>query len=206
MKEVALGSHPDCWRLIGGASPRACRHNAPVQVIVRPERAEDAVAVATLVEAAFGQRSEALLVELLRASPCYIPELSLVAEVDGHVAGHVMVTTAWVDDGRQRRPVANLAPLAVEPPHQRTGVGSALMRAVIAEADARAEPLVILQGDPRYYGRFGFESSVESGITMDLPDWAPREAAQVLKLGRYDPAIRGHVVLPSAFEECELDH
>ena len=72
-----------------------------------------------------------------------------------------------------------------------TGVGSALMRAVIAEAEARGEPLVVLQGHPGYYPRFGFEWSVPLGITMDLPDWAPREAAQVLKLAAYDPAIKG---------------
>ncbi|HTN78514.1 MAG TPA: N-acetyltransferase [Acidimicrobiales bacterium] len=176
-----------------------------MQISIRPEQPRDAPAITAVVEAAFGQRSEALLVELLRASPCFIPELSLMAEIDERVVGHVMITTAWIDDGDERRPIANLAPLAVAPEHQRSGVGSALMRAVSAEAEARREPLVILQGNPRYYSRFGFEWSVPVGITMDLPDWAPREAAQVLKLGAYDPAIRGHVVLPSAFEECELD-
>ncbi len=112
-----------------------------------------------------------------------------------------MITTAWLDDDGQRRPFANLAPLAVDPTHQREGVGSALMRAVIAEAEARGEPLIVLQGHPGYYPRFGFEWSVPLGITMDLPDWAPREAAQVLKLEGYDPAIKGQVVYPPAFDE-----
>ena len=71
--------------------------------------------IAEVVEAAFGQPSEARLVEALRTSDWFIPELSLVAEVEGRVVGHVMITTAWLDDGRQRRPVANLAPLAVVP-------------------------------------------------------------------------------------------
>ncbi|HMK10266.1 MAG TPA: N-acetyltransferase [Acidimicrobiales bacterium] len=175
-----------------------------MDLAIRAEQPRDAPAISRVVEAAFGKRAEALLVELLRASSCFIPELSLVAEVDERVVGHVMITTAWLEEGADRRPIANLSPLAVAPEHQRSGVGSALMRAVTAAADARGEPLVILQGNPGYYQRFGFEWSVPLGITMDLPDWAPREAAQVLKLGAYDPTIRGHVVLPSAFEECEM--
>jgi putative acetyltransferase len=174
-----------------------------MDLTIRPERADDEAAVAAVVEAAFGQPSEARLVELLRASPCFIPDLSLVAEADGRVVGHVMITTAWLDGDGQRRAVANLAPLAVEPTHQRVGVGSALMRAVIAAAEARGEPLVVLQGHPGYYPRFGFEWSVPLGITMDLPDWAPREAAQALKLKGYDSALKGHVVYPPAFDESD---
>ncbi len=174
-----------------------------MDLTIRPERAEDEAAIAAVVEAAFGKRSTARLVELLRASPCFIPELSLVAEADGRVVGHVMITTAWLDDEGQRRPVANLAPLAVEPTHQRAGVGSALMQAVIAGAEARGEPLVVLEGHPDYYPRFGFEWSVPLGITIDLPDWAPREAAQVFKLSAYDPAVKGRVVYPPAFDESD---
>jgi putative acetyltransferase len=203
MKEGALTSHPGAWRLIAGGSPRAGRHNAPVDLTIRPERADDEAAIAAVVEAAFGQPSEARLVELLRASSCFIPELSLVAEAEGRIVGHVMITTAWLDDDGLRRPVANLAPLAVEPTHQRAGVGSALMRAVIAKADARGEPLVVLQGHPGYYPRFGFVWSVPLGITIDLPDWAPREASQVVTLSGYDPAVKGRVVYPPAFDESD---
>jgi putative acetyltransferase len=172
-----------------------------VQVIVRPERRDDVVAIATLVEAAFGRPSEARLVEALRASDCFIPELSLVAEVEGQVVGHVMITIAWFDDDGGRRPVANLAPLAVAPEHQRAGVGSALMCAVIAAVEERGEPLIILQGHPSYYPRFGFEHALPLGIVFDLPDWAPSEAGQVLRLARYDPTMTGKVVYPPAFDE-----
>ena len=60
-----------------------------------------------------------------------------------------------------------------------------------------------LEGDPRYYSRFGFEHSVLYGIHIDLPSWAPSEAAQVLRLGHYDPSIRGKVVYPPAFDMLE---
>ncbi len=169
-------------------------------ITIRQERSGDEAAISVVVEAAFGQPSEARLVELLRASPSFIPELSLVAEMGGRVVGHVMVTTAVVDDGVERRPVANLAPLAVAPELHGQGIGSALMRAVIAEAEERGEPLVLLQGHPTYYPRFGFEHALPLGIEIELPDWAPSEAAQVLKLRRYDPAIRGRVVYPPAFD------
>jgi putative acetyltransferase len=58
----------------------------------------------------------------------------------------------------------------------------------------------VLEGSPVYYGRFGFEPSADYGIHLPLPDWAPPEAAQVLRLRNYDPSIRGHVVYPPAFD------
>ena len=78
------------------------------------------------------------------------------------------------------------------------------MRAVTARVDEDGEPLVVLEGSPSYYGRFGFEHSVPRGIHINLPDWAPPEAAQILRLRTYDASIRGYVVYPPAFDA--LDH
>ncbi|MSO78131.1 MAG: hypothetical protein EXQ79_00810 [Acidimicrobiia bacterium] len=77
-------------------------------------------------------------------------------------------------------------------------MGSALVRDVTARADARGERLVVLEGSPLYYPRFGFEPSAPLGIHITLPSWAPPEAAQVLRLAKYDPSIRGRVVYPPA--------
>ena len=173
-----------------------------VNMTIRREQPGDESAISRVVEAAFGQPSEARLVEALRASDCFIPEMSLVAEVDGRIVGHVMITTAWLQEGDERRPVANLAPLAVAPDRHRQGVGSTLMRDVIAVAEERGERVIVLQGHPAYYPRFGFEHSVPLGIHFDLPDWAPSEAGQVLRLSRYDPKLRGKVVYPEAFDEA----
>jgi putative acetyltransferase len=170
-------------------------------VRTRPERPEDEAIIAEVVEAAFGSPVEARLVALLRASPGYRPELSLVADDGGTVVGHVMITQATLVDGSTERPVATLSPLAVAPDRQRTGIGSALVRAVTARADEQGEPLVVLEGSPAYYERFGFEPATAHGIHIDLPDWAPPEAAQVLRLRAYDPAVRGRVVYPPAFAE-----
>ncbi len=169
-------------------------------MIVRPERDDDRPRILEVVEAAFGKPAERVLVERLYDSPNYRPGLSLVAESkrDG-IIGHVMVTTAWLDDADWRQDIASLAPLAVVPERQRTGVGTALLHAICAVCDDRGEPFVVVQGNPLYYGRVGFEPSAPLGITMDLPEWAPREAAQLRRLTHYEP-MKGAVVYPTAFD------
>lgn len=73
------------------------------------------------------------------------------------------------------------------------------MGRILARADAAGEPLVVLEGSPGYYGRLGFEPSAPYGITIDLPTWAPPEAAQVRLLAAYRPEVRGHLDYPPAF-------
>jgi putative acetyltransferase len=173
----------------------------PVLTSIRPERPADHRAIARLVADAFGSEAEAELVAAIRASDGYVPELALVAEVAGAVIGHVMISHVGLegDDGTQRQ-IASLSPLAVSPAEHGRGVGSTLVRAATAAADQRGEPLVVLEGAPAYYGRFGFEPSVPLGVAIPLPSWAPPEAAQVLRLRHYDPAIAGRVVYPPAFD------
>ena len=126
-------------------------------IAIRPESPDDGDAIRHLVAAAFGRDGEAELVERIRASPEYVPEMALVAEVGGEVVGHVMVSHAVIrNDGGDRR-ISMLSPLAVHPEHQRSGIGSALVRASLSVADSLGEPLVVLEGDPAYYGRLGFE-------------------------------------------------
>jgi len=146
---------------------------------------------------------EATLADTIRASADFIPELSLVAEIDGRVVGHVMISGATLRDEAMTSHVANLSPLAVLPDFQRRGIGTALVREVTARADGRGEPVVILEGSPAFYGRLGFEPSVPLGIHITLPSWAPAEAAQVLRMSTYSAAIRGRVVYPPAFDEAE---
>ena len=174
-------------------------------VHIRAERTEDREAVAAVVAAAFGSRAEADLVEAIRSSPEYVAELSLVAEGDGGIVGHVMVSHAELHDGDVRHQIFSLAPLAVAPSHQGQGIGSALVKAVTAAARQMGAAFVVLQGDPRFYGRLGFEPCAPLGIAMELPSWAPPEAAQILVLGAYEQSVRGRVVYPSAFDAV-TDH
>lgn len=183
------------------------RPTVPVManVSIRAERPDDHDAIRTVVAAAFRSAAEADLVERIRASPEYLPDGALVAvDDDGAVVGHVMVSGATLtsDDGT-RRAIVMLSPLAVAPDRQGQGIGGALVRAALDVADARGEPFVVLEGSPVYYSRFGFQPAASHDITLPLPDWAAPEAAQVARLTNDDPAFRGRVVYPAAFDGLE---
>lgn len=173
-----------------------------VDVVIEPERPADHEAIGEVVRAAFVDEPEvARLVDLIRASPQYLPELALVARRGDAVVGHVMVSRAQLvdDESGVTHDVLTLSPLGVAPSAQGQGVGSALVRAVLTLAERRPEPLVTLEGSPRYYPRFGFRDCRDVGVTIDLPDWAPREAGQVYLLPSYSPAVHGRLVYPVAF-------
>jgi putative acetyltransferase len=164
-------------------------------VRIRPETDADHTAIRAVVAAAFGSRFEADLVDAIRATDRFVPGLSLLAEVDGVVAGHVLVSYVDLEPGSVR--VLQVAPLAVAPAHQRQGVGSALMNEAIRLVEARREPLLLVEGDPRYYSRFGFRRSDECGI--ESPADVEPQYLMVRRLDAYDPLIRGRLVYPEAF-------
>ncbi|AHH97094.1 N-acetyltransferase [Kutzneria viridogrisea] len=154
-------------------------------MITRRELPTDHAAVHAVHSEAFGQPLEADLTEALRADEGFIPELSIVAVVDDHVVGHVICTRGHVGEA----PALGLGPLGVARGHQRSGVGRALVHAVLGAADALGEPLVVLLGDPGYYSRFGFELAVPLGITPQQAEWEPH--FQVRRLTTYRPGLRG---------------
>lgn len=97
-----------------------------------------------------------------------------------------------------QEPALGLAPLAVRPDHQRRGVGSALMHAVLGAADALDEPLVALLGDPGYYSRFGFRPSTDYQVTPPVPHW--QHHFQVRSLAACKPSLRGPFTYPEPFD------
>ena len=171
---------------------------------IRPEQPGDHAAIAEVVTAAFGSPAEAALVERIRESPRYRPAYALVAELDGRIVGHVMVSDVDLRHGDDERRILSLSPLAVAPDVHGQGIGSALVRDVAARVESDGHPLIVLEGSPVYYARFGFADAREHGIRIDLPDWAPPEAGQVLRLSHDDPNITGDVVYPPAF--ADLPH
>jgi putative acetyltransferase len=165
-------------------------------IVIRQERPGDERAVSMLVEAAFGDRSVAEFTESIRASDGYVPELTFVGEDDGEVVGYTMLSYVEVD-GLDKR-ILVLTPMAVHPDRQRRGIGAAIVRAALAAADERSEPLVLVEGVPAYYPQFGFESATALGL--ERPDERiPDEAWLAIPLRAYDPSIRGRVVYPPFF-------
>lgn len=171
-------------------------------MLVRTETPADHQAVAAVVGAAFdGRAEEVLLVDLIRRSEHFEASLSIVAEVDGEVVGHILFSRVGLD-GRGPAEVYSLAPLAVHPDHQRTGVGTALTEEGLRRLDEMGEPLVVLEGIPSYYPRFGFEPGSQHGFEPPDPR-VPDEAFMIRRLGNYDPGIAGKVVYPPAFYEAD---
>lgn len=130
-------------------------------VAIRPERPGDEEAIAAVHRAAFGKDEEVQIVERLRAGPDYLPHLSLVAEQDGAIVGHTILSRARLD----ARPALGLGPIGVLPDRQRDGIGSALMHASLDAAREAGEAVVVLLGHPTYYPRFGFVPASRLGIT-----------------------------------------
>ena len=143
-------------------------------MIVRRERPADYAAVRRVHEAAFrppigGDAVEARLVDELREDAGFLPHLSLVAVDRDDVIGHVIATRGWLEP--LGHPVLGLGPLGVRPERQRAGVGTVLVHALLAVAEAADERLVALLGSPDYYRRFGFVPAAEQGITAPDPTW-----------------------------------
>jgi putative acetyltransferase len=172
-------------------------------VLIRRETPADERAVADVHAEAFapmypdGDPVEPGLVDALRASEAWIPALSLVAELDDAVVGHVCVTRATLLPGDL--PVLGLGPLGVRESHKRSGVGSALMHAVLGAADALDEGVVVLLGHTDYYPRFGFGPAADLGIEPEVPEWGSHFQARPLTA--YGPHLRGTFRYAQPFRE-----
>jgi putative acetyltransferase len=112
---------------------------------------------------------------------------------EGLTLGHVISSYVDVEPGARR--VLQVGPLAVLPSHQRRGIGVALMEETIRIADARAEPLLLIEGNPKYYERFGFSRADAVGIEPPPEAHGP-QYFMVRPLAAYDPAFRGHATYP----------
>jgi putative acetyltransferase len=170
------------------------------RMLIRRECPDDVDAIRTVTTRAFdgmpySSGSEPRLVDALRSDPGWIPALSLVAEVDRAVVGHVVCTRATVAG----RPALGLGPLSVDPAWQLRGVGSALMHAVLGAADALGEPVVVLLGSPAFYHRYGFRLASEYGIDPPVPEWAPSFQARTLSTYRED--LRGPFEYAAPFRD-----
>jgi putative acetyltransferase len=151
-------------------------------ITIRKEESRDRQAVRQIYKAAFGQPTEADLVDQLRKS---CPDrLALVAEENSRVVGQILFTPALItsDDGN-RLTGMGLAPVAVTPDLQGQGIGSRLVTEGLAILNRQHCPFVIVLGHPRFYPRFGFVPAERYRIRCQWPD-VPSEAFMILVLDR----------------------
>jgi len=136
---------------------------------IRPEERTDRAAVRAVNEAAFESSAEADLVDVLRGTSSQL--ISLVAERDDVVVGHILFSGVTLA-GHPQLKLLGLGPMAVTPQHQRTGVGSALVREGLQQCKQRGVHAVVVLGHPEYYPRFGFVPASKYAIRCeyDVPD------------------------------------
>jgi putative acetyltransferase len=174
-------------------------------LFVRRETVEDTATVRAVHAAAFGadelegaEPVEVRLVDELRAEGHAIAPLSLVTVEDDAIVGHVVCSRARVGDGDWS--LLGLGPIGVLPSHQRRGVGTALMHAVVAAADALDWPAIVLLGEPGYYGRFGFELAATYNLVPPVSAWEPY--FQIRRLTAWTPSIAGTFQYAPPFERA----
>lgn len=177
-------------------SPTLRRNGTPMTTwTARPETADDIPAIRDILLAAFPTALEADIVDALRADPkAWIDGLSMVTEApDGRLTGYALLTRCHVDG----EPALALAPCAVLPAAQRTGAGSAAIRAGLDAARAMGENLVLVLGHADYYPRFGFTPASRSGIRA--PFEVPDDAMMAMALDNTRPTPTGTIQYPTAF-------
>ncbi|ACL17793.1 GNAT family N-acetyltransferase [Methanosphaerula palustris] len=172
---------------------------------IRQETEKDYLVSAQVVEeafehAAFSDHTEHNLVANLRKSDVFVPQLSLVAEDEGVIVGHIMLTKLMIRDGEKQHESLALAPVSVVPGHQKKGVGSALIRKSLEIARDLNFRSVIVLGHDTYYPRFGFKPAHTWGIKA--PFDVSKEAFMALELvnGSLDQ-VKGTVMYPKVFYE-----
>jgi putative acetyltransferase len=143
-----------------------------LEVHIRPETEGDHLAIRDVNEQAFGRPTEADMVEKVRRSPGFVPELSLVAEQDGQIVGHALFSEVTIEDEGVSWTVLALGPIAVRPEFQRQGIGGRMIREGMVRAAALGYRAVVLIGHPTYYPRFGFVPASRYGLTCTfrVPD------------------------------------
>ncbi len=149
-----------------------------MRCIIRKEEEKDRQNVFNVVEEAFkkepySDHREQFLVERLRKSHAFVPELSLVAEINNKIVGYILLTKIKIINSfSEVTPSLAMAPVAVLPHYQGKGIGGLLIQKAHQKAKELEFGSIILLGHVTYYPRFGYELTNKYGIKLpfDVPD------------------------------------
>ena len=155
---------------------------------VREENSADIDEIRRIHRAAFPTPEEAELVDRLRDNGNAV--VSLVAEEQGALVGHVLLSPVQVENAPQAKGLG-LAPVAVVPEYQGFAVGTRLIERAIEQARALGFDFIVVLGDPGYYGRFGFEAASRFGLGNE---YQVNEPFRVLALQPAGVPINGGLV------------
>ena len=176
-----------------------------MQIHIRQENPSDHSIVFELIKKAFetmpySDHTEHFLVEKLRQSHPFIPELSLIAAIDHLIVGHILLTPVSIKNDQQTFNSLVLAPVSVLPEYQKRGIGSQLIQTAHQIAQQLGHQSVVLVGHKDYYPRFGYERADRYGIKF--PFESPPEHCMVLELEKGSlSGVNGMVEFPKAFFE-----
>lgn len=160
-----------------------------MQVKIRQEDTTDYQAVFEVNKFAFGQDNEATLVDSLRNSMAFVPELSLVATFDNEIVGHILFTKIKiVHDDRSETESLALAPMAVKPEFQNKGVGGQLIQAGLHIARQLEYKSVVVLGHKVYYRQFGFDTAKKWGIN---PPFIVKDEENFMAVELINDGLRG---------------
>jgi predicted N-acetyltransferase YhbS len=177
-----------------------------MKITIRQETPEDQAAIAEIIEAAFkdqefSDHKEQFLVDRLRNSDTFVPELALVAEAKHEIIGHILLTKIRIQNGENSFDSLALAPVSVKPEFQGRGIGGQLIRESHNVARELGYRSVVLLGHPTYYPKFGYEPAANYGI--ELPFEVPAENCMVTALVENGLAgVSGKVAYPKPFFEA----
>jgi putative acetyltransferase len=146
-------------------------------MLIRSEVDTDQIGIHAVNRAAFETAAEADLVDILRDQVS--PIISLVAELEGKIIGHIMFTPVYLTTDSSL-PLMGLAPMAVLPEFQRGRVGSRLVEAGLECCRKQGSAAIVVLGHPEYYPRFGFSPAADFGIACEFT--VPAEVFMVVEL------------------------
>ncbi|MCJ2513987.1 MAG: N-acetyltransferase [Candidatus Thermoplasmatota archaeon] len=169
-----------------------------MDILIRGERKEDYDDIKKINDLAFGQENEGRMVEALRKTRGYNPKLSLVAELNNNIVGHILFYPIKIKNEKKEFTALSLAPMAVCPKYQNKGIGNKLVIKGIEVAREYGFGAVIVVGHPKYYPRFGFQPA--SNWRMQLPFDVPDDVFLALELrNNYLKSFRGKVEYPREY-------
>lgn len=171
-----------------------------MEIVIRDEEPSDVEAVHRVNVAAFPTDAEAKLVRALRDSDALV--LSLVAEHDGEIVGHIAFSPVSItsDDATMVVAAIGLGPMAVAPPRQRSGIGAQLIEEGLRRLREAGHRLCVVLGHPEYYLRAGFVRASKHDIWWERDAPEPSFMIQPLVSGALD-GVHGTVSYRPEFDD-----